>query len=258
MKTFLDFHCHVADKQYSSQEILNIIDICYKENVTIFSMSTNLEDYQINLKFSNFPNVFIGFGIHPYEAHKIIKEKNWQEKIEEILKNKHSKLVFIGEIGLDFYRIPETSKEQMELLEYFVYLSSKYELPLSLHTRNAEKEICEILLKHQRKKPIKAVFHCFTSTDKKIVNTIIENNWYFGFGGVITFKKSHQLREILKYIYQNKGNIICETDSPYISPEPYRGKKNFPYNVKIIYNYIKNLLNTDNFINNLPVEIEFE
>lgn len=256
MKTFLDFHCHLADEQYSHQEILNTIDICHKENVTIFSMSTNLEDYQINLKFSNFPNVFIGFGIHPYEAHKIIKEKNWQEKIEEIFKNKHYKLVFIGEVGLDFYRTLETAKEQMEVLEYFIHLASKYELPLSLHTRNAERETCQILKKYQNQKPLKAVFHCFTSTDKKIVNTIIENNWYFGFGGVITFKKSHQLREILKYIHQNKGNIICETDSPYISPEPYRGKKNFPYNVKIIYNYIKNFLNTENFINNLPVEIK--
>ncbi|MFN3478022.1 MAG: TatD family hydrolase [bacterium] len=150
METFIDFHCHLADEQYSYQEALNIVETCQKEKVILFSMSTDLNDYQTNLKFSNSSNVFIGFGIHPYEAHKIIEQKNWQEKIEEILKNKHPKLLFIGEVGLDFYKIPETAKEQTEVFEYFVYLATKYELPLSLHTRNAEEKICQILLKYQQ------------------------------------------------------------------------------------------------------------
>lgn len=255
MNNFFDFHCHLADKEYNNQEINEIIQICQQQNIIIFSMSTDFEDYKINLQFTDFPNVFIGFGIHPYEAHKIILQKDWQEKIEEIFKNKPQKLVFIGEVGLDFYKTPETKNQQIEILEYFVYLAIKYNLPLSLHTRNAESEVCQILLKYQTQKPLKAVFHCFTSTDKKIVNTILENNWFFGFGGVITFKKSNQLREILKYIYESKGNIICETDSPYISPEPHRGKKNFPYNVKIVYSYIQNFLKFQDFINQLPVEL---
>ncbi len=250
----IDLHCHLADEQYTVNEILDIIFNCQKENIILFSMSTNFDDYQINLNYSNYPNVFIGFGIHPYEAHKIIKNNFWQEEIEKIFQTPNPKLKFIGEVGLDLYRIPETQNQQIEVFEFFVYLATKYKLPLSIHSRKAEKEAYYILNKYQKQTPLSAVFHSFTCIDKELINKIIENNWYFGFNGIITFKKSHELQEVIKYIYQAKGNITCETDSPYISPEPYRGKKNYPQNIKIIYEKIKSILNTDKFINQLPIE----
>ncbi len=249
---YIDFHCHLADEQYREQEIQEIIDTCQKENIIICSMSTDLNDFKKNLEYTKYNNVLIGFGIHPYEAHKI--NKNY-EKIEETLKKYKDKISFLGEVGLDFYKMEETKKEQIEIFEYFVNLSCEYDLPLSIHTRGAEREVSEILTKYQKQKKIKAIFHCFTSTDKIIVNTILENDWYFEFGGVITFKKSNELRNILKYIYEAKGKILCETDSPYITPEPYRGQKNYPYYVKIVYDFIANFLNDRSFIKQLPIEI---
>lgn len=256
MIPYFDLHCHLADEQYTPEEVKNILDICQKENITVCSMSTNFEDFEINLKYSEHPNVLVGFGIHPYEAHKIHKNPKWQEQIQKTIEEHQQKIKFLGEVGLDFYKTKDTLYQQIEVFEYFVYLSQKYNLPLSIHTRSAEKEVCDILAKYQKEKKLTAIFHCFTSTEKDIVKIILENEWYFGFGGIITFKKSTELIEILKYVYNNGGNILCETDSPYITPEPYRGKKNYPYFVKIIYQKIEKILNTSNFIRTVPVRNE--
>lgn len=242
MKYLIDTHCHIADEQYKQQEVIDIIKKCQQENIIICSMSTNFEDFQQNLEYSKHDNVFIGFGIHPYEAHKIINTPNWQDIAIQTLKSKNPKIKFIGEVGLDFYKIQETKKEQIEVFEFFVNLAKDYMLPLSIHTRNAEEETISILLKYQKNKPIKAIFHCFTSTQTNIVNKILENEWYFGFGGIITFKKSENLRNTIKYIVRNNGKILLETDSPYITPEPHRGKKNYPYYLKIIYQYLQDFL----------------
>ncbi|MCS7243936.1 MAG: TatD family hydrolase [Candidatus Calescibacterium sp.] len=253
MSLYFDFHCHLADEQYTTEDLSQILSICQQENITICSMSTNFEDFKLNLEYSNHPNVLIGFGIHPYEAHKIKQMPNWEEKIQKTIEQYKNLIKFIGEVGLDFYKMKHTYQQQIEVFEYFTYLSSEYNLPLSIHTRSAEKEVCNILIKYQKKKKLKAIFHCYTSTEKDIAKTILENEWYFGFGGVITFKKSTELREILKYIYDNKGNILCETDSPYITPEPYRGKKNYPYFVKIIYENVEKILKTKDFIFSYPI-----
>jgi len=235
-----DTHCHLSE--YDDEELKDIIDKCKKDNIYVCSMSVDLEDYKKNLVYSENSNVYLGFGVHPYEAHKVLQDKNWMDSIEKCFKDKNEKTVFIGEVGLDFYRMEETKAQQVEVFEYFVNLASETGLPLSIHSRGAENEVCNILLKYQKNNPIKAIFHCFNSTDYNLIKTIIDNNWVFGIGGIITFKKSEDLRKVLKFIYESKGLIFCETDSPYLTPEPYRGRKNYPYYVKLVYQYLENLL----------------
>jgi len=235
-----DTHCHLSE--YDDKELENIIEVCQRENIYICSMSVDLEDYRRNLEYSRYRNVYIGFGVHPYEAHKIVKDKNWIDNIRVQLKSVNDKTVFLGEVGLDFYRMSETKDAQIEVFEYFVNLAFETGLPLSIHSRGAENEVCRILLKYQKNKSIKAVFHCFNSTDVSLARIILDNNWVFGIGGIITFKKSEELRRLIRFVYDSRGTIFCETDSPYLTPEPHRGKKNYPYYVKIIYDYLTSFL----------------
>ncbi|MGB9638033.1 MAG: TatD family hydrolase [bacterium] len=245
----LDTHCHLTDKVYTQTDIEYIFRKLREDNIFCISMATDLSELDRLCELSDNNNVYFGFGIHPYDAYKYYPISKYQDEIlNKFNKYKiNNKLIFIGEVGIDLYRQEqkETKKEQLEVFEYFVYLACEYDFPLSIHSRAAEKEVIDILSKYESKKHIKAVFHCYTSEDKNILNKILENNWYIGIGGIITFsnKKNNYLREIVANI--NLNNVLIETDSPYLSPEPYRNQTNYPFYVKIVYQFISNLRKID-------------
>lgn len=244
-----DTHCHLTDKTYTQKDIEFIINKLREDNIFCISMATDLEELPELIDISKNNNVYFGFGIHPYEAYKyypISKYENIILKAFEQHKN-NNKLIFLGEVGIDLYRDEqkETKNQQIEVFEYFVYLAYKYDLPLSIHSRSAEQDVINILKKYESKKHIKAVFHCFTSSNKEILKEIIDNNWYIGLGGIITYnnKKNDYLKEIVLNVDLN--NILLETDSPYLAPQPYRGKTNYPFYVKLIYEFVFNLKKID-------------
>jgi TatD DNase family protein len=244
---FFDSHCHLTDPKYNDKDLELILKKIQEDNIFCISMATDLNEIEKLEILSSNKNVYFGFGIHPYEAHKYYPISKYQDLLKNsFLKYKQNqKLIFIGEVGIDLYNQIETKNQQIEVFEYFVYLASEYNFPLSIHTRSAENEVINILKKYELKKHIKAVFHCFVSDSKDILKEILKNNWYIGVGGVITFKnkKNDYLREILLNI--DLTNVLLETDSPYLTPEPYRGKINYPFHVKIIYEYISNLRKID-------------
>lgn len=158
------------------------------------------------------------FGLHPCSV-----KENWKEELQNIFlfAEKHPH-VGIGEIGLDFYWDTTFKKEQILALEHQLKIAVERNLPVSLHTRNAIDETIEMV---QSFNGLKGVFHCFTGTVDQAKRILQLDNFYFGIGGVITFKNS-DLKKVLKEIPLER--IVTETDAPYLAPVPYRGKRNEP------------------------------
>ena len=191
-----------------------------------------------------FPNVYGTYGIHPHEA------KNHNEITKDtIIKNikKSKKIIGIGETGLDFYYNHSDKNDQVKLFEAHIKASIESNLPLIVHSRNAE-ELTFSLLKKYSKNNLKILMHCFTGS-KEFAEKLLEFNTYFSASGIVTFKKSEYLQDVFKSIPLK--NILIETDAPYLSPEPLRGKSNEPAHVIHTAKYLANLkgIKFDDFCN---------
>ena len=197
--------------------------------------------------------VFGSYGIHPHEAknHKFI---TFKDIIKKTKLNK--KILGIGESGLDFYYNHSDKKDQIKCFEEHITAAQNTQLPLIVHTRNAETETFEILKKRLNEKNFKILIHCFTGS-KEFAFKLLDLGSYISASGVVTFKKSEDLANTFKEMPNDK--ILVETDSPYLAPEPLRGKPNEPsyiiHTVKFL-SKLKNLsfenfsnINSKNFFN---------
>ena len=152
------------------------------------------------------------------------------------------KIIGIGESGLDFYYNHSDQNDQIKLFEEHIKASIQSKLPIVVHSRNAEELTYDILSKYSKKENLKILMHCFTGS-KKFAEKLLELNAYFSASGIITFKKNEELKETFKTIPLNK--ILIETDAPYLSPEPIRGKSNEPSNLIHTAKYLANLKEID-------------
>jgi TatD DNase family protein len=179
-------------------------------------------------------NCFPMIGLHPCSIDHDF-EKNLQELESKICENR---FIAIGEIGIDLYWDQTFLKEQKIAFEKQLNWAKKYNLPIAIHSRNSFDEIYSIL-KKQKYNDLKGVFHCFTG-DLKQAKKIIDLGLFLGIGGVLTFKNS-KLDEVIKKI--SIKHLLIETDAPYLSPSPHRGKRNKPEFLSIIANKICELKN---------------
>ncbi len=232
----VDSHCHLYYEPYIDN-LKKIIDECKYKNVKrLLSISV---DYETSLKniniVSEFDEVFCTIGLHP---NKVVNEKYKLNKILDLyIPNK--KILGIGEAGIDLYRSNDNLKDQIYCFEQQIEFCIDNKLPLVIHSRNAEKETINVL-KNYAKKGLSFVLHCFSGTEKFAMECL-NLNGYISFGGIITFNKSKVLSEICYKIPLDK--ILVETDSPYLSPSPYRGKTNHPENTFIIVKKIADIKN---------------
>jgi len=213
----IDTHCHLSKEDYNNlEEIINRMD-----GIMIVSGcngTTNKEVVELSNKYKN---VYGTIGIHPEETDNITEEDFVY--IEKHINDK--KIVAIGEIGLDYYWRKDNKKEQIELFKRQLDIAHKYNKPIVVHSRESISDVYSILKNYD----LKGDIHCFSSS-LEMANEFIKLGYYIGVGGVVTFKNSNKLKEIVKNISIDK--ILLETDSPYLSPEPLRGKKNEPKNVE--------------------------
>ena len=230
----IDSHAHL----YSFDNIDSVISEAENNKVdTIISISTDLESSQMNIQISEkYSNVYCAVGIHPcdVEKHKISD----LSKIEKLSENKAN--LAIGEIGLDFYHSTDKKELQYEFLDLQIDLAQRKELPFVIHARDCYEELISFLSSKEISSDF--VVHCFTG-DKVIAKKLLDLNSYISFTGIITFKKSDELRKVAEYIPNNK--LMIETDSPYLSPHPKRGKTNYPKNLVYIAESISSLKNID-------------
>lgn len=157
-------------------------------------------------------------GLHPEEV-----KEDWKEQLAEIRKLLVKDFIAIGEVGLDYYWSREFEKEQLEAFEEQVKWAIETRLPLMIHCRKAQNEMVHLLRNYERELP-GGVFHCFTGNQKEAEELLSFDKFVLGVGGVSTFKSSH-LREDLPAVVP-LDRIVLETDSPYMAPVPYRGKRN--------------------------------
>ena len=172
----------------------------------------------------DYNNIYISYGIHP---ENIDNESKFSFlEIEKVIEN--PKLIAFGETGLDFYRSIQYKQKQIEIFEAHIELSKIYNLPLIIHQRNSEEEIVKVLNKFKNDN-LKIVFHCFTGSIK-LLNYCLENNYYISLSGIVTFKNADILRKVIQKA--SLDHLLIETDSPYLAPEPMRGKDNEPSYVR--------------------------
>lgn len=215
MKLIFDTHAHYDDKAFDEDRD-ELLTKLFSENVAyIVNQGTNLElsGYSISLS-EKYPNMYCAVGIHP----ECITENSLDE-LDEIKKlSKHKKVVAIGEIGLDYYW--DIPKEPQKLIfEKQLELANELDMPVNIHDREAHGDTLELLKKY---KP-KGILHCFSGS-VETAREIIKLGMYIGMGGVITFKNSRKAVEVISDIPIEK--LVLETDCPYLSPIPFRGKRN--------------------------------
>ncbi len=215
----IDTHTHLYLKDFVD-DISEVIQRANLEGVEKFylpSIDSSETDAVNNLE-KKFPEkCFAMVGLHPCSV-----KENYKEELNKVrISLEERKFVAIGETGLDFYWDTSFIKEQYESLDMQAGWALQYNLPLVLHTRNAIQETIDVV-KTYTGKGLKGIFHCFSGSLQN-AKDIIALGFYLGIGGVVTYKNSG-LAEVLKEI--DLSNIVLETDAPYLTPVPFRGKRN--------------------------------
>ena len=234
----IDTHCHLDDKRYK-ENFDEIINNSMELGVGGFIIpGADINDLARAKELSyKYNNIYFAVGIHPYQA------KDFDEEIlKEFLQS--DRCIAVGECGLDYFRLPkdELQKEQEKKLQKDIFekqlkLAVKYKLPVIVHIRDASRDSLELLLKYANDL-VGGVLHCYNASE--ILLSLSKHNFYFGIGGVVTFKNAKKLVEILPKIPLDK--LLLETDSPYLTPHPYRGKLNNPSYTTHILEKMANIL----------------
>lgn len=223
---FIDTHAHYDDDKFL-EDIDEVLNNVYNSDIDkIINVGINVKNSReiVNLA-RKYNNMYITIGVHPTEE----VEENYIENLKEIYYSNKDIVVAIGEIGLDYYWEKEKKEYQKNLFINQIKLANELKLPIVVHCRDAGEDAVEILKLHT---PLYGcVFHCYQPNDAT-AKYILENNMYISLTGNITFKRNNHFHEILEKIPLER--IMLETDCPYMSPEPYRGRRNSSLNIPII------------------------
>ena len=217
----IDSHCHL-DHEPLFSDLKNIIKRSKQIGIKrLLTISTSIESFSRVKEIVNKDDIIFGtIGIHPHETDR--NKINSEFFIKNLSENK--KIIGIGETGLDFYYDNSDRDKQIESFKIHIEAALKANIPLIIHSRNAEEKTFDILNEYKKEK-LKILMHCFTGS-QKFAEQLLEFNSYFSASGIITFKNSAELQKTFKFLPLNK--ILIETDSPFLAPVPNRGKKNEP------------------------------
>lgn len=222
----IDTHCHLYKEYYD--DIDSIIKLS-KENKVMYYLNNGcdaISNIEVLESVEKYPSVYGALGIHPeYVENYTLDDIKF---IEDNLNN--PKIVAIGEIGLDYHYSKENKEEQIKLLELQLKLAEKYGVPVIIHSREATEDTINTLKKYK----VRGVIHSFSGS-LETAKMYIKMGYLLGINGVVTFKNCN-LKDVLKEIPLE--NIVLETDSPYLTPVPYRGKQNNPSYILDIAKFI--------------------
>lgn len=227
---YIDTHCHIIPSEYDNlNEVINALE----DNVAIVSgdnVNSNKEVVDVIL---HYPNLYGTIGLHPNELDCDLDDALIY--IESNLSN--PKIVGIGEIGLDYHYGKDDANLQKEVFIRQLELARKYNMPVTIHSRDAAEDTLEIVKKYS---DLRITYHCY-SYSKEMAKILLKQNIMFGIGGVLTFNNSKTIKEVVEEL--PLSNILLETDSPYLAPVPYRGKKNMPSYVTLVAKKIAEIKN---------------
>lgn len=221
-----DTHLHLTDLEaFPSPD--EVVLAAQEAGVgALITIGTEKDSSKHGLAYAEkFESVYAAVGIHPNYSNTYNESEI--TLFEEMAK--HPKCVAIGEIGLDYHWDFATPEHQQKVFEKFLVLAQETDKPVVLHARKANQAVLDTLKKYPR--PNRYLFHCFSGNQEELEQALALEA-YFGVDGPLTYKKSHELRELVKLMPRDR--VLLETDSPYLSPEPFRGKRNTPANIPYI------------------------
>jgi len=247
----VDTHCHL-NFEYFQDKLDEVIGRAKRAGVEkIIVPGSDLQNSRLAVEIAQkYEGIFATVGVHPHHCYKF---DNFQFSIfkEKLLKlGRQDKVVAIGETGLDYYEYkvskypdnkitPEIKNRQKKLFKTHLQLARELDLPLIIHNREAHKDMLAQITNYKLQMTnLKGVFHCYTG-DQKFLEKILDMGFYAGIDGNVTYSKT--VLKNAKKIPLNR--LLLETDSPFLTPKPFRGRKNEPKNVKIIAQYLDNKLN---------------
>lgn len=215
-----DTHTHFDDEKFN-EDREEMIDKAYESGVKlILNAAADIESSRAGVLLGQkYDFIYSSVGFHPSVAQDVTEDMF--REIEELSKN--PKVVAIGEAGLDYYYDSPTKEIQKEVFRKQINLCNKLKLPIIVHDRDAHEDTLEIL-KEENAKNCGGVLHCFSGS-VEMAKTILNMGFYISVGGVVTFKNAKKLVEVVKYVPMDM--LLLETDAPYLTPEPYRGKRNY-------------------------------
>ncbi len=233
----IDSHCHL--NYFPDNEIPQILERAKASGVGIVhTICTKIEEADKVLKIAeSYDNVYASVGVHPNEASHLIQ-------IEQLLQyTQKPKIISIGETGLDYHYQDTPKSIQKKSFQIHIEAARITGLPLVIHARDADDDMISILKSEYAKGKFKAVMHSFASSFK-LCECALSLDFYISFSGIITFKNASQLQEIVKQVPSTR--ILIETDSPYLTPVPHRGKRNEPSFVMHVADKINLIKGLDN------------
>lgn len=234
-----DTHVHLNDPAFSDYK--KVIEEAINDGVKkMLVVGYDLESSKRAIEIAKeYPFIYASIGIHPSEANK-----DYKQDLKELDKLITNKVVAIGEIGLDYHYDGFDKDKQKDLFIKQLEIAKKHNLPISIHSRDACNDTFSIL-KEYKDCYKKGVMHCY-SYSLEMAYEFIKLNLYLGIGGVVTYKNAKEIKKVVENIDLN--NIVLETDCPYLTPTPFRGKRNEPKFVKYVLNEISLIKNIEKII----------
>lgn len=213
----VDSHCHLNYPELADTGA--IIARAKQSGVGLFqTIATKRADFpQVKALSEGFPEIYCSIGVHPHEAepHEDISEA------ELLVEANHPKVIGIGETGLDYYYEHSPRAIQRELFRRHIRVARKLDLPVIVHSRDADEETVQVLQEEYAQGPFRFLIHCFSST-KYLSEESVKLGGYISCSGILTFKKAQALRDAVRAVPLDR--LLVETDAPYLAPEPHRGK----------------------------------
>lgn len=229
----LDSHCHINDPKFDGevdQIVNNFLNSGVDKAICIGCCIESSRDVmELSKKYDS---VYCAIGVHPSDA-----DKYDEKALEEMIKNRHDKVVAVGEIGLDYYWTKDNKEEQKRVFDSQIKLAKKYNLPIVIHCRDAFGDTLEILKQNM---PLEngVVFHCYSGS-LQFAAQLLKMGVKFSFTGTVTYNNARNVQEVAKNLPLD--SFFFETDSPYLTPTPYRGQRNEPKYVVEVCKFVANL-----------------
>ena len=232
MATLIDTHTHInyLEKITEEESIKNATENGVEKIIVPAASPKDIDEvYELTQKYEN---IYGMLGVHPEDA------VNWEDSLSDKIKEYSSnpKIIAMGEIGLDYYWDKKHIEEQKDIFIKQVKLANELNLPISVHDRDAHKDTFDILKEYN--KTSKVVLHCFSGS-VEFSRECLKEGWYIALGGVVTFNSAHKMKDVAKSVPLDR--LLLETDAPYLTPVPYRGRENQPAYVKYVAEEIAKL-----------------
>ena len=222
---YIDSHAHIEGREFDADReavIQRALDAGVEIIVCVGDGEVAADSHAAAFRIAErYPFIYTTVGVHPHEARLL--DDNLYAQLKEI--SQHPKVIAWGEIGLDYHYNNSPPDTQKEAFRKQLRLARERRLPISIHTREAEADTLAIIEEEWKDCGLGGVIHCFTGT-RSFAESVVEIGFYISFSGVVTFKKAEELRETARALPVDR--ILIETDSPFLAPIPYRGRRNEP------------------------------